>query len=523
LHAAVNTAIALVTAPASTPGSVDARVASEAAARTSGDAANAGSINTVNARLNSGGDVAQSIVQVQTSASAAQSSANAAQSTANAAQSTANTAASQITTVQSRLEGNVAPYETTQQWDFQSSNEGWGFPGITATNGVESVTLQSTGNDPMMVSPNIAVNGARYDKVRMRVRRNAGSGWQGTLYYSTAGHGESESFKKTITDTPVIGQWVILEWDMAALTAGGTDWATSTITRIRIDLGTSAADSFTVDWVSIGRRASGATYAAVQQEISTRASETGYLGAQYTLRLDVGGRVVGFGISSTSAPGAQPTADFGIVADRFYVAAPMGTSGVGNIVPFAVQATPVTTAAGEVLPAGVYINAAFIRNLEAALGRFQNAIITNAMIVSLSATKITAGSLAFGEYIQSTGFTPGGAGIRMSGNGDFEARSVGGTRVININASGSAPVLKVGSMLEILANGTATFAGALSAATGTFAGALQAATGTFNGVLAGSIDVKSAASGARMEIKNNFVKVFDENGVLRIQLGDLSA
>jgi len=38
----------------------------------------------------------------------------------------------------------------------------------------------------------------------------------------------------------------------------------------------------------------------------------------------------------------------------------------------------------------------------------------------------------------------------------------------------------------------------------------------------GSLNVKSAASGARMEIKNNVIKVFDSAGTLRVQLGDLT-
>lgn len=39
----------------------------------------------------------------------------------------------------------------------------------------------------------------------------------------------------------------------------------------------------------------------------------------------------------------------------------------------------------------------------------------------------------------------------------------------------------------------------------------------------GTIDVKNAASGARLEIKNNVIKVFDANNVLRVRIGDLAA
>jgi hypothetical protein len=39
----------------------------------------------------------------------------------------------------------------------------------------------------------------------------------------------------------------------------------------------------------------------------------------------------------------------------------------------------------------------------------------------------------------------------------------------------------------------------------------------------GTIDVRNSATGARLEIKNNVIKVFDASNVLRVQLGDLTA
>jgi hypothetical protein len=38
-----------------------------------------------------------------------------------------------------------------------------------------------------------------------------------------------------------------------------------------------------------------------------------------------------------------------------------------------------------------------------------------------------------------------------------------------------------------------------------------------------TFSVKSASTGARFEMKNNVIKVYDANGVLRVKLGDLSA
>jgi hypothetical protein len=44
-----------------------------------------------------------------------------------------------------------------------------------------------------------------------------------------------------------------------------------------------------------------------------------------------------------------------------------------------------------------------------------------------------------------------------------------------------------------------------------------------NAVFRGSLNIKSAASGARMEITNSVLKVFDASGVVRVKIGDLTA
>lgn len=44
-----------------------------------------------------------------------------------------------------------------------------------------------------------------------------------------------------------------------------------------------------------------------------------------------------------------------------------------------------------------------------------------------------------------------------------------------------------------------------------------------NATFRGALDVKSAASGARTEITNSVIKVYDSGGVLRVKIGDLSA
>jgi hypothetical protein len=112
--------------------------------------------------------------------------------------------------------------------------------------------------------------------------------------------------------------------------------------------------------------------------------------------------------------------------NTFAIAPPAG-SPQPEILPFIVQTTP-TTLNGATIPAGVYIDSAYIRDLTAVVARMGNAWITNAMIATLAASKITAGSIAVGEYIQSSDYVSGVSGWRIGGDmAEFGFAQIRGT------------------------------------------------------------------------------------------------
>ena len=124
---------------------------------------------------------------------------------------------------------------------------------VSQNNG--TVRIDSTSADPILESPSgLAVLGKDDFIIRARVQRAAGSAWDGKLFYGTAGHSFDAGYYKNHTDTTITGEWVILEWDMSALTAGGNDWINNTVIQIRLDLGASTSDDFLIDWVTIGRK-----------------------------------------------------------------------------------------------------------------------------------------------------------------------------------------------------------------------------------------------------------------------------
>lgn len=150
-------------------------------------------------------------------------------------------------------------FSARQTWEFRGSAEGWVAGGDgTITASADTITLTSSGIDPTLSLGGLSINGAVYDKLRMRVRRVAGSGWDGRVYFATSPtspntHNFSESYRKGVSSSPISTSFVILEWDMANLSAGGNNWTASTITAIRFDLGFTSSDVFEIDWISVGK------------------------------------------------------------------------------------------------------------------------------------------------------------------------------------------------------------------------------------------------------------------------------
>lgn len=177
---------------------------------------------------------------------------------------------------------------------------------------------------------------------------------------------------------------------LAALTGSLTQSQLATALGTRIDL---------IDGPS---GTPGTVNARVLAETTARSTETGYLGAQYTLRLDVGGVVGGFGVSGTSVGGAGATIDFGIRANKFFVMPPAGVSNVGSAA-FIYQATP-TTINGVSVPAGLYLSDAFIENGTITNVKIGDASIDNAKIASLAVdnAKIANATISGGKIAANT-------------------------------------------------------------------------------------------------------------------------
>lgn len=176
---------------------------------------------------------------------------------------------------------------------------------------------------------------------------------------------------------------------------------------------------------------------AISTEATTRSNADGTINAKYTVKIDNGGHISGFGLIADSN-NATPYAAFGIRANQFFIAPPavvqatapttglyagyvwVDSSVTPNVtkyydgstwtttpqaLPFVVQASP-TTINGVSVPAGVYMDAAYIKNGTISNAKIGNAAIDDAKIASLSATKINAGFLS-ADRIDANSITAG--------------------------------------------------------------------------------------------------------------------
>ncbi len=215
--------------------------------------------------------------------------------------------------------------------------------------------------------------------------------------------------------------------------------------------GTASASAIDTVSATVGGQSS-----SIQTLQNVVGDENGGLSSQYSVKLDNAGHISGFGLSNTVNDGT-PTSAFIIRADRFAIVNPSAssqqTNSPGNtsnlIVPFTVQASA-TTINGETVPAGVYMDTAFIKNGSITNAFIGDAAIDNAKISNLSADKITAGTISTSRLnIDGATLTAVNGALQVGSlnankitAGNISATVMSGTTVYADNLTGDVAVLQ---------------------------------------------------------------------------------
>lgn len=195
--------------------------------------------------------------------------------------------------------------------------------------------------------------------------------------------------------------------------------------------------------------------------IQTNVSSIDGIEGKFSVKIDNNGHVSGFGLISTANDfNGGTSSSFIVAADRFGIAAPFNASSaddtaVGTNFPFKVFTTP-TTVNGVSIPAGVYIDDAFIHNAQLTNAMIANATITSAKILDLSATKITSGNIQIDAandikiYQGKTSFTDNSTGFWLGLNNNAGSFHVGSSSTNYLKFDGNTGDLTT-SGLRILA------------------------------------------------------------------------
>ena len=265
----------------------------------------------------------------------------------------------------------------------------------------------------------------------------------------------------------------------------------------------------------------GENTAAIQEEKQVRANETGDLFGQYTVKIDLDGYVTGYGLASSVVNGV-PTSEFIVRADSFAIGAP-GVPAVGYMLPFVVQSTP-TTINGESVPAGVYMNDAFIVNGSITNAKIADAAIDNAKIVELDAGKINTG------FLDAERIEAGTISADKIDSRNLTIKDSAGNIIFGSGYNLSA------SLIDGLDTEAATYIAAASIDFAQINGSIQSSTYSVgsggwklnkdgnaelnDATFRGTLDVASATSGSRLEIDGDQIRVYEGN-TLRVVLGRL--
>jgi len=276
--------------------------------------------------------------------------------------------------------------------------------------------------------------------------------------------------------------------------------------------------------------------------VQTVASSVDGIEGKYAVKIDNAGHVTGYGLISTNNTGT-PTSEFGVRADNFWVAPPStvaasapttglykgrvwvhsttnavkyytGTawSTTPQTIPFTVKTSPTFDVDGTtvLIPAGVYIDTAYIKNAAITGAKIGLLAVDSAHIVLGAITEATIGAAAV------TSAKIGTAAITTAkiDNAAITNAKIANAAITTANIDNAAITnAKIHDGIQS-SNFNSGIAGwRMSKAYG-----LEVNNA---GVFRGKLDVGSATSGARMEINNTRIRVFDSSGVLRVTLGNL--
>lgn len=164
--------------------------------------------------------------------------------------------------------GTGEQFDSLKIWYFDAqTTEGW-CGNKSAILSADGWIRSGNGGDTWLTSPaGLAIAGASYRFMKMRIRKVGNPVWEGAIRWITkSGDTFNNTNFITVSEPEYNAQGV------ATLTASDIKWNNDTIHQIRLDLSISTDDSnyIEIDWIAVGRPTPGAGMAALQDEKTAR-------------------------------------------------------------------------------------------------------------------------------------------------------------------------------------------------------------------------------------------------------------
>lgn len=249
--------------------------------------------------------------------------------------------------------------------------------------------------------------------------------------------------------------------------------------------------------------------------IQTQQTVTDGLSAQFTVKIDASGYISGYGLASTPRDGT-PFSEFYVRADRFAV----GSPGQAGVVPFTVVTSP-QIINGVTVPVGVYMEGAYIKDGTLVNSKFGNASIDDAKIANLSAAKVTFGFMS-GDRVDVNTLSAD----RLITNtlaaklASITTAYITDANVTSLNADKiNAGTIKAAQLDSAII--TAKVANLTSAQIESL-DASKVSASSLSAISAIIGTLRSASSGARLEVTTDVIRVYDSSNILRVKLGNLA-
>ncbi|MEG8662351.1 phage tail tip protein [Klebsiella quasipneumoniae] len=164
--------------------------------------------------------------------------------------------------------GTGEQFDSLKIWYFDAqTTEGWS-GNKSAILSADGWIRSGNGGDTWLTSPaGLAIAGASYRFMKMRIRKVGNPVWEGAIRWITK---SGDSFNNTNFIT--VSEPEYNAQGVATLTVSDIKWNNDTVHQIRLDLSISTDDSnyIEIDWIAVGRPTPGAGMAALQDEKTAR-------------------------------------------------------------------------------------------------------------------------------------------------------------------------------------------------------------------------------------------------------------